>query len=72
MVLALRTHLGDTCTGTYMMQYLNDFTFFGIVDPKVAVGGSSIAHEKCQSSYFKEKTSNYHWHALFKSNMALE
>ena len=52
-----------------MIQYLNDFTFFGIVDPKIAVGGLSIAHEKRQSSFFREKTS---WHAPFKSNMALE
>ena len=55
-----------------MIQYLNDFTFFGIVDPKIAVGGSSIAHEKRKSSYFREKTSSYHRHTSFKSNMALE
>ena len=55
-----------------LFEYLNDFTFFAIVDPKIGVGRSSTAHEKRQSSHFREKTSSHHWHTPFKRNMALE
>ena len=42
------------------------------VDPIIGAGDPPIAHEKCQSSYLFEKTSRYHWHWPFQSNMSIE
>ena len=55
-----------------VIENRHHYAFFGVVDPKIGVGKLSIAHNKRQSSYFKEKTSGYHWLTSVKSDMSIE
>ena len=55
-----------------VIEKCHHYTFFGIVDPKIGVGELSIACNKCQSLCFRSKTSRYHWHTPFKSDMSLK
>ena len=62
----------EKCVKIEVIENRHQHSFFGIVDTQIGAGELSIAHNKRQSSYFREKTSRYHWHTPFKSNMSLE